>query len=268
MKKIIGIAGIGFVLIALVVLVRTIAHTPPELGVVELVEIEFDDSTLAQHLSEAIQFPTVSHQDALLRDQQAFDNFVAWVANTYPELHGMLSLQKLNDTLLYKWQGTDTELKPILITGHYDVVPVIPGTEAKWDHLPFAGEIVDGVIWGRGALDDKSGVVGILEATNYLVKQGFVPSRSIYLSFGHDEELGGPNGAALVASTLAAEGVQLAWSLDEGSFVFDKMFPGIEPLMAAINVAEKGGLTLQIVAKAAGGHSSVNWHAKLTHFGG
>ena len=76
---------------------------------------------------------------------------------------------QLNDTMLYRWPGSDPSLKPILVTGHYDVVPVIPGSEDQWQQPPFSGAIVDGVIWGRGALDDKSGVLGILEAATYLL---------------------------------------------------------------------------------------------------
>tara|TARA_B110000093_G_C12890991_1_gene376072 strand:- start:233 stop:1168 length:936 start_codon:yes stop_codon:yes gene_type:complete len=163
----------------------------------------------------------------------------------------------LNQTMLYKWQGSDDRLKPILVTGHYDVVPVIPGTEKRWEHPPYAGNIVDGVVWGRGALDDKSGVVGILEATKFLINKGFKPTRTIYLSFGHDEEIGGRQGAGAVTAHLKARGVQLAWSLDEGSFLFKGMFPGVDNLIAAINVAEKGSVTLDIVANAAGGHSSM-----------
>lgn len=257
MKRTLILIGLAIAIPVVIIIVRTITHTPSELRKVELVDIELNEMLVAEHLSEAIRFPTVSHQNPADRDRQAFEDFIEWVGTTYPELQAKLSLQRLNDTLLYKWQGSDAALKPILVTGHYDVVPVIPGTEGKWLHSPFGGQITDGVIWGRGALDDKSGVVGILEATSYLVKQGFEPRRTIYLSLGHDEEVGGPNGAALVAQTLKDENVQLAWSLDEGSFLFDKMFPGIEPLMAAINVAEKGSVTLQIVAKSAGGHSSM-----------
>jgi len=51
--------------------------------------------------------------------------------------------------------------------------------------------------------------------------------------------------------------VQMAWSLDEGSFLLDGMFPGVKQLVAAINVAEKGSVTLEIIAKAAGGHASM-----------
>ncbi len=116
--------------------------------------------------------------------------------------------------------------------------------------------IADGFIWGRGALDDKSGVIAQLEAATHLLKTGFAPKRTVYFSFGHDEELGGGEGAANVAKYLQDQGVQLAWSLDEGSFVGDGMMPGVEQLMATINVAEKGSVTLEIVAKSAGGHSS------------
>ncbi|MCH7742845.1 MAG: M20/M25/M40 family metallo-hydrolase [Proteobacteria bacterium] len=256
-KRTLVLAGSVIVLLSVVVVVRTLMHRPIEQKVLQQVEIELDENLVAQHLSEAIQIATVTHQNLKDRDQQAFEDFISWVAATYPELHATLSLQRLNDTLLYKWQGKDETLQPILLTGHYDVVPVIPGSEDNWQYPPFSGAVVDGVIWGRGALDDKSGVIGILEAANHLVREGFEPMRTVYLSFGHDEEAGGPNGAALVAETLKKERVQLAWSLDEGSFVFNKMIAGVGPLMAVINVAEKGSVTLQIVARSTGGHSSM-----------
>ena len=65
--------------------------------------------------------------------------FIDWVAETYPQVHSELSLQRFGLTLLYKWEGTDTDLQPVLVTGHYDVVPVIPGTESAWEVPPFAG---------------------------------------------------------------------------------------------------------------------------------
>ena len=160
-------------------------------------------------------------------------------------------------TILYRWPGSDATLPPILLTAHYDVVPVLPGTEDLWTHQPFAGDIADGIVWGRGTLDDKSAVVAQLEAATLLLKAGFKPARTVYFSFGHDEEVGGTRGAAEVAAYLAEQKVRLAWSLDEGSFVLDGLLPGVKPLMAAVNVAEKGSVTLQVVAKGAGGHSSL-----------
>ena len=157
--------------------------------------------------------------------------------------------------MLFKWKGSDVTLSPILFEGHYDVVPIIPGTEDLWDEMPFSGTISNNRIWGRGALDDKSGVIGLMEAATYLIKNNFKPTRTVYFAFGHDEEIGG-GGAALITEKLREEGIQLHWSLGEGSFVNRGFFPGVDKLIAPINVAEKGIMNLLIVAKADGGHSS------------
>ena len=245
------------IILGLVVVTKTLLHTPRPFDDIAAVDIQLDEANLAANLSAAIRFKTISYQASTGKQNTEFSDFIAWVIATYPEVNQALELELLNQSMLYKWQGLDTTLKPILLTGHYDVVPVIPGSEDKWQQPPFSGNIVDGVIWGRGALDDKSGVVGILQAVTYLLDQGFQPQRTIYLSFGHDEEIGGRNGAGAVTALLKQQGVQLAWSLDEGSFVFDGIFPGLETLLASINVAEKGSVTLDIVATAPGGHSSM-----------
>ena len=257
MKRLI-IAGIGAIgLLIAVVVVRTLMHQPPAATDTDRVEIELNERVLAERLSQSIQFKTISFQSPELKDQSQFTGFIDWVHSSYPLVHSRLEYVQLNDTMLYRWPGSDPSLKPILVTGHYDVVPVIPGSEDQWQQPPFSGAIVDGVIWGRGALDDKSGVLGILEAATYLLEAGHQPVRTVYLSFGHDEEIGGPEGAAAVAAYLADQGVQLAWSLDEGSFIFDGLIDGVDSLVAAINVAEKGSVTLDIIAAAEGGHSSM-----------
>ena len=256
-KKILVFFGLALLVLAVVISIRTWLHQPDTREVQDVVAIDLDEAAIAGRLAEAIRFRTVSNQNVNDLDAEAFEGFIEWVALSYPSVHETLSLERFGYTLLYRWQGRDPSLQPVLLTGHYDVVPVIPGTEAQWQVAPFAGEIEDGVIWGRGALDDKSGVIGILEAVAYLINQGAQPERTVYLSFGHDEEVGGGRGAGAVTQHLRTAGIQLAWSLDEGSFLFDGLFPGVEPLMAPINVAEKGSLTLDVVALAAGGHSSM-----------
>jgi carboxypeptidase PM20D1 len=256
MKAFKSVLIIACVLLA-VLIIRALLHTPTLQIAADPVEISLDQELLVSHLAESIQFPTISYGTLKSRNSQAFEGFQTWVSQTYQHLHHRLELTKFNDTLLYLWQGSDPTLQPILLTGHYDVVHVIPGTEKQWKQPPFSGNIEGGYVWGRGALDDKSGVVGILEAVNYLLAQDFQPKRSIYLSFGHDEEIGGNDGAALVAEYLKRNQIQLAWSLDEGSFLLDGFIPGVNRLVAAVNVAEKGSTTLQIVGTAEGGHSSM-----------
>jgi len=240
------------------ILVRAWLHQPAPREAISEVKIELDDSLAASHLSEAVRFKTVSPQNAEDFQPAEFLGFIEWLRNTYPEVHEVMDLELLGEyTLLYRWTGSNTNAQPILLAGHYDVVPVSPGTEDEWIHPAFEGAIVDGMVWGRGTQDDKSAVIAIMEAASSLIQSGFVPDRTVYLSFGHDEENGGENGAANVADFLENQEIQLEWSLDEGSFLFERMFPGVDPLVASINVAEKGSVTLEIVAKATGGHSSM-----------
>jgi carboxypeptidase PM20D1 len=159
--------------------------------------------------------------------------------------------------LLFTWQGKDDRLKPMLLMAHIDVVPVDPSTESSWHHAPFSGEIADGYIWGRGALDDKSSLMAILEAVESLLANNFRPARTIYLAFGHDEEIGGINGAAKIAALLRARHVELESILDEGLNVFTGTISGLDSPAALIGIAEKGYLSLELSVESAGGHSSM-----------
>ncbi|MDO9490323.1 MAG: M20/M25/M40 family metallo-hydrolase, partial [Sphingomonadaceae bacterium] len=130
------------------------------------------------------------------------------------------------------------------------------GTESKWTHPPFAGVAADGYVWGRGAWDDKSSVVAILEAVERKLAAGWAPTRTVYLAFGHDEEVGG-GGAQAIAALLKSRGIALDLVLDEGSMVLEGVVPGVEPAVALIGIAEKGYASVELVASAEGGHSSM-----------
>jgi carboxypeptidase PM20D1 len=258
MKKALLSLGLVAVVLLGVLLVRAALHTPPSTTPIEPVEIPLDAARISGHLADAVRFPTISHQDASKLDESAFSGFVNWVRETYPEVLASMPMTLVGGhTILLRWPGSDPALKPVLLTGHYDVVPVIPGTEKDWTHPPFAGVVAEGIVWGRGALDDKSAVIAQLEAVTELLRSGFTPRRTVWFSFGHDEEVGGRQGAGAVVELLRKQGVTFEWTLDEGSFLMDGMMPGIESLIAPINVAEKGYLTLRIIARGDGGHSSM-----------
>jgi len=137
------------------------------------------------------------------------------------------------------------------------VVPAVEGEEGDWKHPPFAGELVDGYVWGRGVLDCKGSLICILEAVNNLVKEGFQPERTIYLAFGHDEENSGVFGAKQIAKTLKERGVKLSFLLDEGGTITTGQIKGIAGPVAFVGISEKGHLTLKLKAKVQGGHSSM-----------
>ncbi len=242
-----------------VLLWNTIKFTVEEAGVVEKqYNVTVDKSRVSQNLAASIRFKTISYQDPKKLDGSAFTGFLQWLEDTYPGVHDNLERKFAGGlTPIYVWRGTDQSLKPVLLTGHYDVVPVLSGTEQEWQEPPFSGNISEGFIWGRGALDDKIGVIGMLDAAELLITQGFQPTRTIYFIFGHDEEVGGRNGAGRAVAALKKQGVEFFWSLDEGSMILDGLIPGIDKPIASINIAEKGYLTLDLKARSEGGHSAL-----------
>jgi carboxypeptidase PM20D1 len=143
----------------------------------------------------------------------------------------------------------------LVLMAHLDVVPVI--NAAGWSRAPFAGLIEEGAIWGRGTLDDKGSLLGILEAVEALLKAGFAPQRTIYLAFGHDEEMGGAKGAAAIVRHLKSRGVAIGAVLDEGMAVTEGQLPFRSTPVAIIGLAEKGYVSVQLSVDSPGGHSSM-----------
>ena len=214
-------------------------------------------NTPAENLAEAVRFKTISFQDRAQIDYQQFDALNTFLTETYPRVFSQLQVESVSDySWLIRWPGTDKTLSPILFTAHTDVVPVEPGTEGDWSHPAFAGIVADGRVYGRGTLDDKQGVISLLEAAEQLLAEGYQPAREIVFAFGHDEEISGLQGAGVIAQRMKALGLEFDWMVDEGGLVLldSPVLPGKS--LAMINVAEKGYLTLTLTAQGAGGHSS------------
>lgn len=211
----------------------------------------------AERLAEGIRIPTVSNQDSAQFDTAAFAAFHALLQQRFPRAHARLRRETVGRySLLYTWPGTDPSLPPVLLMGHMDVVPVEPGTEARWTRPPFSGAVAGGYVWGRGALDDKVSVMGTLEAVEMLLAEGFTPRRTVLLAYGHDEETGG-RGAEQIAALLRGRGVRPLLVLDEGGVVGQGLMPGVTRPTALVGIAEKGFVSVELSAEAAGGHSSM-----------
>jgi len=217
-----------------------------------------DRAAYAARLARAIRFRTVSHPDPGRADPEPFLAFHGFLAETFPRTHRRLTREVVAGlSLLYTWEGSDPPARPLVLTAHMDVVPVEPGTEASWRHPPFDGAVADGFVWGRGTMDCKGILMAILQAVEELLAAGFRPRRTVYLGFGHDEEVGGRGGALEIASLLAARGVGAEFVLDEGGAVVTGGVPGVRRPLATVGIAEKGYLSLKLSARGPGGHSSM-----------
>ncbi|HVO29931.1 MAG TPA: M20 family peptidase [bacterium] len=219
---------------------------------------QVDAQGAAAHLAEAIRFQTVSHQDPAQDDHTQFVALRAFLEKTYPHAHAAMTRELVNgDGLLFTWKGTDESKAPVVFMAHQDVVPVEPGTEGKWTHAPFGGEIADGFVWGRGAMDDKGSLIALFEAIDVLAAQGIHPVRTLYVVSGFDEEVGGREGSKRIAELLQSRGVKPEFVLDEGGLVTEGLVPGVARQVAFVSVSEKGYVSVQLVAHGDGGHSSM-----------
>jgi carboxypeptidase PM20D1 len=217
----------------------------------------FPESEAVERLAGALRIPTVSFEEPEARDPEAFLRFHRYLAASFPRIHESLRVETVSDlSLLMTWEGTDPGAAPILLGAHQDVVPVEEETLEAWTHPPFSGAVADGYVWGRGALDMKAPLMGILEAVEGLLAEGFTPRRTVLLAFGHDEEVGGWEGAARIVELLEERGIRPAWALDEGAAIATGMVPGVRDPVGLVGTAEKGYLTLALEATGEGGHSS------------
>ncbi|HWM90036.1 MAG TPA: M20 family peptidase [Thermoanaerobaculia bacterium] len=258
MKKILAILGIAILVLAAIILVRASTLESKQVKAEPVTDLAVDSNAAAQRLAGAVRFPTISHEGGRDVEAQAFLGLHRYLQASFPLVHQSLRREVVAEySLLYTWPGSKPELPPILLMSHTDVVPIEPGTEKRWIHPPFSGAIAGGYIWGRGTIDDKVSVLGVLEGVELLLARGFQPERTVLLAFGHDEEVGGTQGAAAIARLLESRGVRPAMILDEGGIIAKGMVPGLDSPVAMISTAEKGFVTVELTARSQGGHSSM-----------
>lgn len=244
-----------------VMVVRALLITTPQMpcswsdNEQELV-IREQDRNLSQRLAAALQFPTVSSEKGVY-NSTALAGFIDYIEKAFPQIHSSELVTRevvANHSLLFEIRGSDPNLTAYMLCGHLDVVPAVA---SRWKQPPFGGKVVDGEIWGRGAIDAKNIVMGILEALEYRLEQGDRPRRSLFVALGHDEEVGGTHGAAAIRQVLRARNVQqLEFILDEGMMVLQNLLPGLKRPVALVAVTEKGMIMARVSARGTSGHSS------------
>jgi carboxypeptidase PM20D1 len=261
MKRALPLVLVVVLTLAGVLLARTLAPPPPEPAPFAAPSADvFASAALAGTLGAAIRCRTLVVGDPPRADPAAFDCLHGVLRDAFPRLHDAARVVRteVGDSLLFEWTGADPTLAPVLLLAHQDVVPANEGhAAAQWTHEPFAGVRAGGHVWGRGALDDKGPLVTLLAGVERLLAEGHRPRSTLLIALGHDEESGGPDGAAAIAALLERRGVRAAYALDEGLAVTHGVVPGVARPVALVGAAEKGYLTLRLVARRPPGHTSI-----------
>ncbi|ODV91457.1 hypothetical protein CANCADRAFT_71203 [Tortispora caseinolytica NRRL Y-17796] len=212
-------------------------------------------------LGGAVRIPTETHDDMgpLGEDSRwaVFDEFHKYLKESFPSIYSKFKVETVNTyNLLLTWEGSNKDLKPILYMSHQDVVTVPPDTWTQWTHPPFSGHFDGTFLHGRGSLDCKNNLIGILEALTYLIEElDFKPQRTVLLAFGFDEEISGPYGASQLAPFIEKRYGRdsLALILDEGDGIHELA----GTFFAHVATSEKGFANIRLELHTPGGHSSV-----------
>ena len=244
-----GLLALIAILLGIAV-VRTLMIKAPAVTPCDTVITEEACAIAAQKLGAMVRIPSVSKRED--EDLSEFYKLHAVMEEQFPLLHKHLEKEVLNGTLLYRWKGADPGKRPILFMGHQDVVPA---SNDGWRVDAYSGAVIDGDLYGRGAMDCKSTMYVELQAVEELLAEGFIPPCDVYLEYSINEETGG-DGAAAAMRHLKEKGIVLALVIDEGGAVIEQPVAGMDRPYAVIGITEKGYMDLKITARGKGGHSS------------
>ena len=152
--------------------------------------------------------------------------------------------------ILAELKGSNPTLKPLLLLNHIDVVPAV---DEAWSVDPFKAEIIDGIIYGRGALDMKC--LGIMQMMSLILlkREGFIPERTIKFLGVADEEILGQYGTQWMINNHWDK-LDPEWVWDEGGIGSMDSFPGMSAF--AVAVAQKKSFWVDIQVKGKSGHGS------------
>lgn len=166
-----------------------------------------------EYFTDILKFQTISSLGPI---NGSYNQCIEWLKQKCEEIN--LKITLINESkdnkpiLIAEWEGSNLNLPCIFLNCHYDVVPII---ESAWTVPPFEGYRKDGKIYGRGSQDMKCVVVQYIIAIKRLKLNGFIPLRTICLSFVPDEEIGGVDGMKILLSSKWFSEKTIGIALDE-----------------------------------------------------
>lgn len=205
---------------------------------------EINKERAIERFQTVIRQKTISDKDGNF-DREVFEGFLPLLKEIYPDLFSTVEAQLINEFgILLRWKGKDSTKKPIILMGHYDVVS---DKGQDWKHPAFEAEIHDGVMWGRGTIDNKCIICATFEAMESLIKEGFTPERDIYYASSNNEEVAGDTMPKIV-EWFEENNITPWFVLDEGGAIMEELPMGIKKPHAMIALSEKGWATITLKA--------------------
>ncbi len=214
-------------------------------------------ATAGEHPQAEAQALDLGKQAIALRSVRGPGNKTPQVAALYKAAlvaggfaDGDVTITPVDDTayLIATWHGSDAKLKPLVISGHMDVVEANP---ADWQRDPFTPVVENGYLYGRGATDMKLDGTTAIAALNELRREGYRPRRSIVIEFSGDEETVMKT-SALIADKL--KDAEMVLNIDGGGGALDEKTG--KPLYWTWQAAEKTYADFELSVTNPGGHSS------------
>ncbi|MCC8143950.1 MAG: M20/M25/M40 family metallo-hydrolase [Tannerellaceae bacterium] len=249
LKTMIGILVVLILVLAGILIVKTVTYPflkTEKQSSHSAIAIPLISNEALERFAGGIRIPTISAEVYENTNFEPFDRFKAYLPEAYPAIYEAMDTLTINTYgLVFHWKGKNASKKPILFLSHYDVVPVIgyeddneeylpvdiifqpedtpaPSSSTihtSWDYPPFSGAIARGNVYGRGTLDMKCMLFSILEAADALLAEGFQPEQDIWFAFGHDEEVGGRQGALQIAAYFKEQNITFDAVYDEGGII-------------------------------------------------
>jgi acetylornithine deacetylase/succinyl-diaminopimelate desuccinylase-like protein len=205
--------------------------------------------------STLIRFDTTNRGHGDARGEREAAEFVAGVLSAAGVQPQLLESAPGRANVVARLPGSDPSLPALLVQGHLDVVPA---DAADWCVPPFSGEVRDGYLWGRGAVDMKDFCAMVLAVVGDFARTGRRPRRDVVLAFVADEEDRGEYGAHWLASAHRSlfDGCAAAIS-ESGGYTYH--VPGADGRtvrLYPVATAERGTAHLRLTARGRAGHGS------------
>ena len=242
--------GAALLLLILICVIKALTFNDKTNYHREVEEIKESDDVVNK-LGQMLKIDTVSHENIEETDFSKFQQYIELTKKLYPLVFEKCEFEQTKEyAIKLKLKGKSSE-NPTVLMAHYDVVPVTEG----WNHDPFLGEVVDGFLYGRGAIDTKCTMACALSALEIALKENYIPNNDLYLCFGANEEIYGDSQVKIVEQ-MKKDGIKPALVFDEGGGIMSNAFPGVNKDIAFLGMVEKGMVNVKLSLDSNGGHSS------------